>query len=234
VCYFRGVERASVPQDSNDKEQGTEKGLAVTPNLTASQRQKIGALLDRWNKIQGRIKQAELISQYAAVPAINELRYAGRMLVAALSNTAPTERNGLPSIDEALIIASQYLSNAEHDISDGLVYFLQEKADDLNLRFGAETIRELHPNYEVFLDQLSKARGLIVESRSNLSIRNENYDEVFRIIRNASDLYYELVDVEVLFGLEVQHYKTRIFLWRWLAALAVFAGLSAWFYALIS
>lgn len=205
--------------DSNNE--GAEVGTSANADLSADKRDKINDLLVRWNIVQGRLKQAEQISQFAVVPAINELRYAGRILVAALSNVAPNRENGLPPIDEAIVIASQYLTNAEHDIADALIYFFQEKADDLNHRYGAGAIREVHPPYGDFLQSLAQARKLIVGSRADLAVRKANYCELIEVTKKASDQYFELIDAEILFGLEVEHYQARIRMWKAFAWVAI-------------
>ena len=219
-------------QDSNER--GGEVGIPANANLNMHQREKINELLVRWNVVQGRLKQAEQISQFAVVPAINELRYAGRILVAALSNVEPNTENGLPSVDDAIVIASQYLTNAEHDISDALIYFFQEKADDLNHRYGAGSIREIHPQYGDFLQSLAEARRLIVASRADLSVRRENYTTLIEVTKNASDLYFELIDAEVLFGLGVEHFKARIKMWKSFFVIAIMLAVAAALTALAS
>lgn len=196
----------------------SDQAAAVSPLATAplsdEHRAKIGELLVRWNGVQGRLKRAEQISQIAVIPAINELRYAGRMLVAAMSNTSPTEENGVPCVGDAIVTAGQYVTNAEHDISDALIYHYQKKADDLNERFGAKTIQTEIPNYGQFLDLLSDARKKVIASRANVTKRQENYQELADITDELTKMYFSLVDGEVLFGLEVEHYRARIKLWK--------------------
>lgn len=212
-------------QDSNDP--GTEKPLRVVIELTPEQTTRIDDLLDRWSGVQGRLKKAEQISQIAVIPAINELRYAGRMLVAAMSNTQPTTKNGLPSVDDAIVTAGQYITNAEHDIADALVYFYQKKADDLNARFGAQTIRVQFDRYDELLSLLKQSRNLVISSRAKFSDRQKNYKELIEVTEKLNDLYFLFVDADVLFGLEVAHYQARIKLWKsasFLAAAVIVAG----------
>ena len=192
--------------------------------ISPEQQEKIEQLLARWHAVQGHLKRAEQISQFTVVPAINELRYAGRMLVAALANAKPDEANGIPSLDDAIIIADQYITNSEHDISDALIYFFQKKADDLNQRFGAGSIIKEYPKYEQLLSDLKEARQLVIASRSNISMRVENYRRILQITDKIKDEYFSLVDGEVLFALEVEHFKARI---RTLKIIALLAGLWA-------
>ncbi|WP_306258987.1 hypothetical protein [Pararhizobium sp. IMCC21322] len=183
-------------------------------SLNSDQQAKINFLLERWNGVQGQLKRAEQISQLAVTPAINELRYAGRMLVAAMSNTSPTDENGVPNLDDAIVTANQYITNAEHDISDALVYFYQKKTDDLNARFGAETIRKEFPEYGKLLEHLQQARGLVILSRSKMSERKSNYQDLVKLTDEITDNYFSFMDAEILFGLEIEHYRARIKLWK--------------------
>lgn len=187
--------------------------------LTEKQEESISFLLERWNTVQGRLKKAEQISQAAVVPAVNELRYAGRMLVGVLSRTPSSKKNGLPSIEEAIISASQYLTNAEHDVADALIYFYQKKVDDLNLRYGAKYISRKFPEYSEICQSLRKARKLVIESRANLSERSENYVDIFKHVDFITDRYFSLIDSEVFFTLEVETYKARVFVWKFISTL---------------
>lgn len=205
-----------------------------SPNLDQDQQARISELLARWNGVQGRLKRAEQISQFAVVPAINELRYAGRMLVAALARTSPSEENGIPSLDDAIVTASQYITNAEHDISDALIYFYQKKADDLNHRYGAETIRRAYPQYADLLASLKAARKLVIQSRGDISKRRENYQKLVEITDKITDDYFALVDAEVLFGLEVDHYQARIKFWKVMFGLALVGAVVATTLAIVT
>ena len=203
------------------------------PGLNEDQKAKLDKLLERWNAVQGRLKRAEQISQFAVVPAINELRYAGRMLVAALANVRPTEKNGIPSVDDAIVVGTQYITNAEHDISDALVYFFQKKADDLNQRYGAGAIRKEYPKYGDMLGHLKAARGLVIQSRADLSKRTENYQKLNGITDQIIEEYFSLVDGEVIFALEVEHFKARIKLMKILLGACALWALCATIVAIV-
>lgn len=204
-------------QDRNNED--LTSALQTSPNLSEDHQTRIADLLIRWNVVQGRLKRAEQISQFAVVPAINELRYAGRMLVAALAKPSPSAEDGIPTLDDAIVTASQYITNAEHDISDALIYFYQKKADDLNHRYGAGTIRKAYPEYASLLENLKEARKLVIASRGNIAKRKENYTKLVEITDEITDKYFALVDAEVLFGLEVEYFQARIKLLKVLLAI---------------
>ena len=133
--------------------------------MAPPEREQLIALYRQWNEVQGNLKQAEQINQLAVIPAVNELRYAGRILVHVLASSylnvdlakdsgvdllseaadrgiSVSDRDELDSmsLSEAIIVGRQYLKNAQHDISDALIYFFQQRVDELNSRYGADAI----------------------------------------------------------------------------------------------
>lgn len=162
-------------------------------------------ILKKWDEIQKRLKRAELVSLNSVIPAINELRYAGRMLVGALRNPEDNTK-----VEKALAVADQYLTNADHDISDSLMYYFQDKADKLNFRYGAAAIAQKLPKYSDFLDNLEEGRRLIIESRGNIELRTINYEKARDLIDQLTEEYFILDKAEAFFAMEVDYYKTRI------------------------
>jgi hypothetical protein len=177
--------------------------------LSDEQRSRIDGLLISWNNVQGRLKRAEQISHNAIMPAVNELRYAGRLLVGALTNVRPSDENGLPSIEEGITSASQYLTNADNDISDALLYFFQARVDEINSRFGAAAVEAKHASYTKILADLELTRSLVIESRSNLSKRKVNYDKISKTLDHLIDQYFELTKTEVFMALEIEAYEKK-------------------------
>lgn len=192
-------------------------------------REEIGKRLisvyEKWGQVQGRLKEAEQINQLAVVPAINELRYAGRLLVEALANeklgidlkSANTTKND-ENLHEAVVIAEQYITNADHDISDALVYFFQSRADEINGRFGAGAVVKRYNEYEHFLDKLEEARKLIIRSREDISSRMESYAELEPIVRFLIGNYFILDKTDAFMSIEISQHqeaqkKMQIFCW---------------------
>lgn len=166
-----------------------------------------------WSEIQAEIKRAEQISRLAVGPAVNELRYAGRMLVAAFVkeldlNPIPLDAeeeedlNGT-SLAEKIVVVEQYLTNADNDISDALLYFFQKRVDDLNARYGAAAIEARHPKYTGFLKHLDEARVLIIESRRDIRIRKENYKRVKVIRETLIENYFDLQKADAIMNIEL-------------------------------
>lgn len=183
-------------------------------SLTPEQKSKLQKLLADWNRIQGRLKRAEQISQLAVVPAINEIRYAGRMLVSALSALPEDIPNGIPTTAEALVSARQYLKNADHDISDALVYFFQGRVDEINRTFGAHAVIERYPAYADLLKYLERSRELVIASRANLVSRDKNYAEIADVIEKIIENYFILDKADVFMALEMKKHHARITRYR--------------------
>lgn len=178
--------------------------------LNTEQKKKIEKLLADWNRIQGRLKRAEQISQLAVVPAINEIRYAGRMLVSALSASKEDVPNGIPTVDDALVSAKQYLKNADHDISDALTYFFQGRVDEINRTFGAQSVIDRYPEYRSLLDNLEKCRELVIASRANLGSRDQNYASIADVIEQVIKEYFILDKADVFMALEMKKHRAQI------------------------
>lgn len=77
-------------------------------------------LLEEWATIEGKLKDSEHLARGVIVPAINELRYAGRrlLMVANIVSKARIKRDEVSELRKELILARQYLQNADHDIAD--------------------------------------------------------------------------------------------------------------------
>lgn len=180
---------------------------------SASSKESLKTLYKKWGQVQGELKEAEQINQLAVIPAINELRYAGRILVAALAHhslelnlakeTGDSELDG-KSLNDAIVIANQYITNAEHDISDALIYFFQKRADEINGRFGAASVVQRYSEYEEFLTKLKEARRLIIDSRSNIADRHKNYLLIKNITKYLIDKYYILDKSDTFMSIEVE------------------------------
>lgn len=207
--------------------------------MTPEEQAQLVALYRQWNEVQGNLKQAEQINQLAVIPAVNELRYAGRVLVhvlasgqcgvdlaaeAAVDLAAEANERGISidreedasdeldemSLNEAVIIARQYLKNAQHDISDALVYFFQQRVDELNSRYGAAAIIERRATYSDIVDRLRQCRELVIESRINLSLRDKNYAEIRKLTAELIESYFELDKTDTFMAIEVAKYQETI------------------------
>lgn len=174
---------------------------------------KLREIVSYWSDIQAEIKRAEQISRLAVGPSINELRYAGRILVAAfvkaldlnplpLNEEEEEDINGTTLL-EKITVAEQYLTNADNDISDSLFYFFQKRADDLNSRYGAKAIETRYAKYSSFLKRLDQSRELIIESRRDVRLRKKNYAKLKEIRETLIVDYFDLQKADAIMNLEL-------------------------------
>lgn len=185
--------------------------------LPESDLRQLRAIVKKWGDIQAEIKRAEQISRLSVGPSINELRYAGRILVSALAqeldhtpiefSESEEELDHSQSLSTRIAIADQYLTNAENDISDSLFYFFQKRADDINRAYGASAVEEKRPGYMNFLEDLEKSRQLIIESRRDLSKRPENYEKLKPLREKLIASYFDLQKSDAMMAIEVHKHE---------------------------
>lgn len=142
----------------------------------------LAALLAHWREIERDIKRAELIKSEVSIPAINELRYAGRQLL----NGVLTYGNGRMSdaqrrtLYKRLVIAEQYLLNAEHDVIDSVLKFVGDTVVFLDDEYGISEITIIYPEYPRIRQRLSECYALVMETRQDYNKRKENYRKIKR------------------------------------------------------
>lgn len=192
-------------------------------------REKLENLYVKWQEVQAYLKRAEQISQTAVIPAINELRYAGRILVAALAeelhdvnlNSNPDDSELFEQdLSSKLAIAEQYLVNADHDVSDAIIYFIQSRVDQVNFKFGAARVVKRHPQYKEILDKLQSARHLVIESRGSLKKRVGNYSDIKEIVSWLIEHFYDLNKSEALFSIELENHSRKVTFYKIIAILS--------------
>jgi hypothetical protein len=204
--------------------------------LTEEDKNRLKHIVKYWGDIQAEIKRAEQISRLSIGPSINELRYAGRILVSALVkeldpslvdlSVEEDELTSSQKMIEKIAIAEQYLMNADNDISDALFYFFQKRADDINARYGAKAVIERSSAYGVFLKNLDMSRNLIIESRRDTGRRKENYKNLKPIREKLIKDYFEVQKADALMAIEI---KKHVLEKNRLKALVLFLGIALCF-----
>ena len=130
----------------------------------------LAVLAAHMNKIEKRLKQAEQLREEVVIPAINELRYAGRRFVDAWALCAlksPTEEQKQEARDH-IVIARQYLQNADHDCTDAICFFIHGEINRIQRQYGVEEIVKVYPDYTKFARQMSDANDIISGTRETL------------------------------------------------------------------
>lgn len=139
-------------------------------------------LLVHWRTIEFWIKRAEQVNKKALIPAINELRYASRQLfqVVRLLEKDSLSAGDKHVINKRLIIAEQYLLNADHDICDSVVGYYEANIEYLDITYGISAIAMFYVEYPKIREHIKACGKLIADSRGEYDDRKKNYDDLRR------------------------------------------------------
>ena len=140
---------------------------------------KIAALAGKWNDAEEWVKRGENINRAAITPAINELRYAGRLIVDAFA----AHKNG--DEDEAkgcIANAEKNLAKARHDVVDTIYSFYSDKALQSLDQIGRAAAHEHFPRYTELFALIKTIREKIELARSD---RHEERETIYcELIKN--------------------------------------------------
>lgn len=155
-------------------------------------KRQLDQLLDYWRQIEYWLKRAEQVSYDACVPAINELRYASRQLLNAVRvyGKHKLTPGDISVLRKRIVIAEQYMLNADHDICDAVVKYFAKSIHDAEKQVPVERIHVHFNEYASYKGSVQEANRLIVETRSEYDKRAENYHAIqTRIIPDLITLY---------------------------------------------
>jgi hypothetical protein len=143
-------------------------------------RERLQRLFGRWRELEPRIKEAELISGSVAIPAINELRYAGRRLFEAwlIADQEHVSKEDEERFYEHILQAEQYFNNADHDLTDGLVLFFLRASRNILEKWGAPKATEMYPRFIAWNEKINECREVIISSRGNRHNRFDDYNRL--------------------------------------------------------
>ena len=208
-------------------------------------RKRFASLMPYWRNIEQWIKRSEQINRRAVIPAINELRYAARQLFYAQIVFAKDVLTDVEKkhVIKRLAIAEQYMTNADHDIVDGVVTFYNGVIDDIEGKYGRSAIIDHYPRFPLLKEKLKECEDLISDARRDYEKRYDNYslirNEHFPMLIKEYDF---LLDAEVSAQetknrinrkLEIAEGKANILWWAsvtgWIVAVAALIfGYFAW------
>jgi len=201
---------------------------------SAKLRDELEELLEYWAKIEGKVKDAEHLAQGVIVPAINELRYAGRrlLMVASIVSRSKISKEETQCIKEELIKARQYLQNADHDVSDGILTYMNQLKEYADSEIGHEVIVKYFNDYTVFKKRLKEGISATIEARSNLAERPEIYKGTYETaISDLRQMHDEFLQAMAKGKREIfvaqQNAQIERSTSRILRAMKVFAGVIA-------
>ena len=140
---------------------------------------RIAKICEQWNLAERDIKLAEQIENKVVLPAIQELRYAGRRLIEALDKIerdAPQDE-----IDGLLQDAEFDCLRARHDSIDAATSTISLYYDIVVEKIGFRTILTVIPNFTDLLQSLTTINQKIAEARKDRLNREIIYAAVEEI-----------------------------------------------------
>lgn len=145
-------------------------GMAMEVDVNA-----IRSITTYWNQTEAIIKEAENIQYAMVVPAIKELRYAGRKLIDYLISLESGEED---KIRENLEEFHQCCIRARHDAVDTTLNYIDEYFQKLEERIDPILIQEKFPEYTSTRKLIIETSRTISESRSDRTSRIDKYSEI--------------------------------------------------------
>lgn len=146
-------------------------------NVQNHLRKQLTDVANGWRDLEERIKLCEQVQAAVDIASINQLRYAGRRLVAAMTNLANGDEE---NCQKNLLMAFSYYHNAQHDLTDALVGFYNIQFRYLAKRYG-QSVVESQATYQNVSRVMNNAMDLIKQSRRHMD-------------QPRHDIYNKLVD----------------------------------------
>lgn len=183
---------------------------------------RLATLAAFWNQIEKRVKEVEqLRSGRPAIPAINELRYAGRKFVDAWSYIAkpnPSDEDN-DNCEECIVVANQYLINADHDAIDAALVFVYRTVYDVKKKYGAKRLLGAVPNFLDILDEIDLYKSMVSTSREDRAKRTEIYTEIIPHFDRMMIVYKKIDQAE-------RHLLARVKMWDFFKTIFAILGIT--------
>jgi hypothetical protein len=134
---------------------------------------KLSLISAEWDKAEADIKLAEQVCDVIVLPSINELRYAGRRLIDALTAIKADDE---PSRAHSLIDDAKFnCHRARHDALDAATAKIAADVEGMIKHLGFDVVSQCFPELPELRLSLRQARDRIVESRANREARDLIY-----------------------------------------------------------
>jgi hypothetical protein len=161
--------------------------------MTPESQLRLAEIAARWNKVELRMKQIELLRREALYATINELRYTGRKVADVLILVAEGDKDSA-AIERDLIVAENYLINADHDLTDAAIMFVGLQVQRVFERHGKKKAVECIPKFDELFAFLEEAKAIVVESRGDRRNRIASYTRLAELhVPKLIELYGELI-----------------------------------------
>ena len=139
-----------------------------------------------FNEAEVALKQYERINLLNLLPAVNELRYAGRHLLEAENAISEEEREK----HEAQAI--DHCERAKWDAKEATIISLLEFIAELRSRdISPDDMRMYIPEWDKFIDDASKARSLLERAGIHDSVNAPDVDDVIEKLLDFRDRIIE-------------------------------------------
>jgi len=159
--------------------------VADEPEIPGPWRRHYSLLLTiriEWDAAEADIKRAEQINQAICVPAIKELRYAGRRIIDAIAEI----NCGDPKGQAEIFINDARLGcyRARHDAIDAATAKIVSDIDIAFEKFGHDVVIHCYNEFPRLYELIEHAKSEIAKSRSDRTLR-------LTIYQNLADKYFE-------------------------------------------
>jgi len=136
----------------------------------------IDALIDEtisaWDRAEVVIKKCDHANIDSYIPAINELRYAGRSLISAWKEF---RLGNLDEVESLCAVVRHSARCAQHDATDGLLLHVRIRMQQAQSRFGQERLANKFPAVTKLTSLLLDVDPEVEETRGNHQARPEKY-----------------------------------------------------------
>jgi hypothetical protein len=145
--------------------------------MNSDSQRRLAAIAARWNNVEPRTKEVELLRGETIYAAVNELRYTGRKIADVLLLVAEGKEDPetLAKINEQLVVAENYLINADHDLTDSAVLFVGIRIKRIIEAHGLKKVIGVAPEYKELSQILEEAKSVVIKSRGDRANRTEVY-----------------------------------------------------------
>lgn len=135
---------------------------------------------ERWNRCERLLKTAERVRGEVLNPSINELRYAGRRFVDAISLLSEENLSveNRAKADSYLNEAFMFCMQAEHDCVDAVVMHAHLLIEQYSTEYGQMLLIQACPSLEKYRMIKPQIDALILSSREERDRRNDLYHEI--------------------------------------------------------
>lgn len=154
-------------------------------SMTNDSPHRIGELRTLYDKADQFAREVAELEDEIAIPAINELRYAGYHLLQAIGD------DGTISKDEQLRRATSHCERAMYEAAEAGINLVLVSIDQFREDYKNIVVKDVVDDYASIIVQARKAQDLLARGRSDQISSSERascYMETFRQLRDASEM----------------------------------------------